>query len=342
MNFDDKTFWKGRNVLLTGVNGFIGGNLAKALILNHANVFGIVRSYKPNTFLEYENLSNRVTLMQGDLCNKNFIEQIISEEEIEFIFHLAAQVEVGIGAINPFITFETNVRGTYTLLEAARQFPDKIKSIVVASTDKAYGSYPTEKMPYKEDYPLLPQYPYDTSKAVADLIAQSYASDLYKLPIVVTRFCNIYGPGQLNFSAIIPDAITSAQGYSTFVPRGNGTQVRDFIYIEDVVSLYLMISKHLENNKNIIGEIYNAGSNSPISVKALVKKIFLKLNKEKDLDPIIEAMKGRTTSGEIDTQFMDFEKVNERFGWKPRVSLGEGLDKTIEWFDAYNRLRFLD
>ena len=342
MKVSNKNFWKGRNVLITGVNGFIGGNLAKALIQNHANVFGIVRNHKPNTFLEYENLSNSVTLIQGDLCNKNAIEQIISEEEVEFIFHLAAQVEVGIGAINPYITFETNVRGTYTLLEAARKFPEKIKSIVVASTDKAYGSYPPEAMPYKEDYPLLPQYPYDTSKAAADLIAQSYASDLYKLPIVVTRFCNIYGPGQLNFSAVVPDAITSAQGYSTFIPRGDGTQVRDFIYVEDVVSLYLMISRHLENNGSIIGEIYNAGSNKPISVRALVEKIFLKLNKEKDLEIIIQAMKGRATSGEIDTQFMDFEKVNKRFGWKPRVTLEEGLDKTIEWFDAYNRLRFLD
>jgi CDP-glucose 4,6-dehydratase len=126
MVISDKKFWKGRNVLVTGINGFIGGNLAGALVSNQANVFGIIRNHKPSTFLEYEKLSERVTLIQGSLCDKDLLEQIISEEQIEFIFHLAAQVEVGIAVTNPFITFETNVRGTYTLLEAARRFPDNI------------------------------------------------------------------------------------------------------------------------------------------------------------------------------------------------------------------------
>ena len=336
----EKEIWKGKNILITGINGFIGGNLAKALVNRGSNVFGIVRNSKPASFLEYANLVPKVTLIQGDLCDKNLFEQVISEEQIEYIFHLAAQVEVGIAITNPYLTFETNVRGTYTLLEAARRFPDKIKSIIVASSDKAYGSYPKEKMPYKEDYPLLPQFPYDTSKAAADLIAQSYASDLYNLPIVVTRFSNIYGPGQLNFSAVIPDAITSAQGYSTFEPRGNGTQIRDFIFSEDVIGLYLTIAKHLENDKSIYGQIYNAGTNTPISIKTLLEKIYIKLNNSEDLETVVRAMRGRKTSGEIDTQYMNFEKVNQHFGWQPTTDLDKGLAKTIEWFSGFNSNRF--
>src|SRR5690606_36361785 len=134
---------------------------------------------------------------------KELMARILSEERINAIFHLAAQVEVGVGMSNPYLTFETNVRGTYTLLEAVRQHPEHIQAVIVASTDKSYGSYPKEKMPYKEDYPLKPRYPYDTSKAAADMIAQSYANEVYKLPLVVTRFCNIFGPGQLNFSAVV-------------------------------------------------------------------------------------------------------------------------------------------
>ena len=153
----------------------------------------------------------------------------------------------------------------YALLEAVRLSGDLVKSVVVASTDKAYGSYDSDMMPYKEDYPLIPMYPYDVSKACGDMIARSYASDVYNLPIVVTRFCNIYGPGQLNFSALFPDGIRSALGYSTFIPRGNGEQVRDFIYIDDVIDLYIKISKKLADDPtSCSGEVFNAGTNSPI------------------------------------------------------------------------------
>ena len=181
----------------------------------------------------------------------------ISEEGINIIFHLGAQVEVGVALNNPYITYETNVRGTYTLLESIRLYPDSVQAVVVASSDKAYGEYAKEKMPYKEDYPLKPEYPYDTSKACADMIARAYSSSPSKLPIVITRFSNIYGPGQLNFSALIPDAIRSALGYSKFIPRGNGSMMRDFLFIEDVVDLYIRIAESLSKDKgNISGQIF--------------------------------------------------------------------------------------
>ncbi len=334
-------FWRGTNVLITGINGFIGGNLAQGLLGKGANVFGLIRNRKQDTFLYFEDLASKITLIEGDLCDQELLSRIISEEQIHCVFHLAAQVEVGVAAANPRLTFETNVRGTYTLLEAVRRFPLTVKAVVVASSDKAYGSYGRDQMPYKENYPLKPRYPYDTSKACADMIAQAYASEIYKLPIVVTRFCNIYGPGQLNFSAIMPDAITSALGYTQFVPRGDGSQVRDFIYIEDVVGLYLLIGEALaQDPQKISGQVFNAGTNSPISVREVLKLIYSVAGNKKDFAQVSAAMRRRRTTGEIDCQYMDFEKVNKYFGWKPRHGFKDGLKKTLAWFRRYNEHRF--
>lgn len=330
-----KNYWKNKKVLVTGVNGFVGGNLCKVLLDEGAEVFGLIRNDNKDTFLYYEKLYKNIKIFKGDLCDKDLISQIISEEQIESIFHLAAQVEVGVGMANPYLTFETNVRGTYSLLEACRLFPNNLESIVIASSDKSYGSYPVNKMPYKEDYPLLPQFPYDTSKACADLIAQSYANDVYKLPIVITRFCNIYGPGQLNFSAVVPDGIRSALKYSTFIPRSDGSMTRDFLHVNDVSDLYLNIGEELAKNPKIRGEIFNAGPNKPISVRKILEKIFTLANNQKDLEIIIKLMQDKKTSGEIDFQSMDYKKVNKFFGWKPSVGIDEGMNITLEWFKKY-------
>ena len=268
---DDK-YWIGKNVLITGVNGFIGGSLAKSLVSRGCNVIGLMRNQKKGTLLHVDNIIDHVTIINGDVTDKELLFSIISEEQIEYIYHLAAQVEVGVGVLNPYITFESNIKGVYSLLEAVRLSGDLVKSVVVASTDKAYGSYDSDMMPYKEDYPLKPIYPYDVSKACGDMIARSYASDVYNLPIIVTRFCNIYGPGQLNFSALFPDGIRSALGYSKFIPRGNGEQVRDFIYIDDVIDLYIKIGKKLADDPDSCsGEVFNAGTNSPITVKQVLQ-----------------------------------------------------------------------
>lgn len=334
-------FWRETNVLITGINGFIGGNLAKGLLAQGANVFGLLRNQKQDTLLYFDGLAAKTTLIEGDLCDQELLARIISEENIHCIYHLAAQVEVGVGASNPRLTFETNIRGTYTVLEAVRRFPQTVKAVVVASSDKAYGSYGRDKMPYKENYPLKPRYPYDTSKACADMIAQAYACELYKLPIVVTRFCNIYGPGQLNFSAIVPDAITSALGHTKFIPRGDGSQVRDFIYVEDVIELYLLIAEALASKPGkVAGQVFNAGTNSPISVREVLELIYAAAGNKKDFAAVLAAMKRKKTTGEIDCQYMDFEKVNKYFGWKPRHGFKDGLRKTIAWFRRYNAHRF--
>jgi len=341
MKKKDNDYWFGKNVLITGINGFIGSNLVKALLKKNANVYGVIRNAKHDTLLYYEKMNEKITLIEGDVIDRDLFARIISEEQIQAVFHLAAQVEVGVGFANPYLTFETNIKGSYSLLEAIRQCPQTIESVIIASTDKAYGSYPKEKMPYKEDYPLMPKYPYDVSKACADMIAQCYASDVYKLPIVVTRFCNIFGPGQLNFSAIFPDSIRSCLGYGSFVPRGNGQQIRDFIFVEDVVDLYLRIGENLaQNPAKFRGHVYNAGTNSPKSVREILETVYTLTGQAKAFKSILEVMKDKRTVGEIDCQFMDFEKVNQHFGWSPKHSFEEGLAKTIEWYKGYFKFKY--
>ncbi len=327
--------FKNKNILITGINGFIGGNLCKSLIAKGANVIGLVRTYNKSSFLFFENLDKKVKIIAGDITNMHLLQGILSENDIQFVFHLAAQVEVGVAINNPFLTYETNVRGTYTLLEACRLYGKNLEAIVIASSDKSYGAYPNNSMPYKEEYPLDPKFPYDTSKACTDLIARSYSQSYKNLPIIITRFSNIFGPGQLNFSAIIPDVIRSALGYSQFEPRGNGESIRDFIFVEDVCELYQVIAIRLSENKDYNGEIFNAGTNKPISIKDLITRIFSIIGKEKDLKKIIQKMKNKKSFGEIDCQYMDYIKVNKFFNWKPKTNLEAGLEITIEWFQNY-------
>jgi len=326
----------GKKILITGINGFVGGNIAKKLVALGAEVYGLVRTRSSSSFLCHEEIDKKISLVYGELCDFNLLSRVISEQEINVVFHLAAQVEIGVGLKNPYITFETNIRGTYSLLESVRLYPDSVEAVVVASSDKAYGEYGKEKMPYKEDYPLIPKYPYDTSKACADMIAQSYTSDIYDLPVVITRFSNIYGPGQLNFSALIPDGIRSALGYSKFIPRGDGSMMRDYLYVEDVVELYINISEDLSNDKKTFsGQIFNAGTNNPKTVKQILEKVFTNLDANNEYMRILEDMKNKKTVGEIDCQFMDHEKVENYFGWKPKHSFNDGLLKTIDWYKQY-------
>jgi CDP-glucose 4,6-dehydratase len=328
-------FWNNKNVLITGISGFIGSNLTKSLLSQGSNIIGVTRTSHTNSLLNYEDLNSKVKLVSTDLNDLQALIGLIGENRIDHIFHLAAQVEVGVGLTNPYLTFESNTRATYTLLEAIRLSGINLSSVVIASTDKSYGSYPAEKMPYREDFPLLAKYPYDVSKACADMIAQSYATEIFNLPLIVTRFSNIYGPGQLNFSALFPDVIRSALGYSVFEPRGNGMQQRDYIYIDDVIDLYLKIGESLSNSpSNLAGEIFNAGTGKPIKVKDAIQAVHEQLNFD-GYKLILEKMSRRETSGEIDAQFMSHDKVRERFGWTPETDLFEGIKKSIEWYEGY-------
>jgi len=334
----NQKFWQGKNVFITGINGFIGGNLAKDLLDKGANVFGLVRNQSFQTFLYFESLEKEIIIIRGELTDKELLNRIMSENNINVVYHLAAQVEVGVGLLNPYLTFETNIRGTYTLLEAIRAHGELVESVIFASTDKAYGAYAADQMPYKENYPLLPKYPYDTSKACSDMIAQVYANEIFKMPIAITRFSNIYGPGQLNFSALIPDSITSALGFSKFIPRGDGSMIRDFLYVGDVVDLYLRIGESMAiSPEKISGEVFNAGTNKPTSVKDILEVVYKLAGNKSDFEEILNLMNKKQTVGEIQCQYMNYDKVNEYFKWSPTHSLQDGLIKSIEWYKRWNK-----
>ncbi len=328
--------WKNKNILITGVNGFVGSNLAKYFISQRANVFGISKKIINNSLLNFEGLSKDVNFNLISLCDYESVCSFFKLNNIDVCFHLAAQVEVGVANANPYSTWDTNIRGTYNLLEAIRLYNKNIQAIIVASSDKAYGSYDKSEMPYKEDYPLKPLYPYDTSKACADLISRSYASDIYGLPIAITRFANIYGPGQLNFSALFPDCIRSALGYSKFIPRGNGSHIRDFLYVDDVINLYSLISRELmRDKKSVIGQVFNAGTNEPKVVKDIINNIYNKIGNFNDLALVNSQLSNNLTIGEIDCQYMDYEKVNKYFNWSPSTNFDLGIEKTISWYENY-------
>ena len=330
-----KSFWQGKRVFITGVNGFIGGNLAKYLVQKGADVIGLVRNISEDSLLYFEGIASRIKIVPGDLVDKELLMRIIAEEQVQCVFHLAAQVEVGVARSYPFLTWETNIKGSYCLLEAVRENRENIEAVVIASSDKAYGEYGKDKMPYQEDYPLIPVYPYDVSKACGDMIARSYSSPIYALPIVVTRFCNIYGPGQLNFSALVPDSTRCALGYGEFIPRSDGTQLRDYIYVGDVVELYSVIAESLAGNPGMAGEVFNAGTNKPRSAREVVEKVFEITEQQNKYAEIEKLWADKKTIGEIDCQYMTFDKVDNFFGWKPKISFDSGMRETVAWYRKY-------
>ncbi len=329
----DKNFWKNKKILITGIDGFVGSNLAKKLIQNGANVSGIIQKNK-KSLLYFEGIYKKCKLYIGDINDNKFIKKIIKKNKFQILFHLAAQVEVGVANKDPFKTWESNIRGTYVLLN---NFVNNkyIKSIIVASSDKSYGEYSKKFLPYKETYLSRAIYPYDVSKACADMISRSYASDLFRLPIIITRFANIYGPGQLNFSALIPDLINSIIKNKKFLPRGNGKDLRDYVYIDDIVEVYLLLSIKLYKNKKLSGEIFNAGMNKPMRVREVVKKIYYYANKEKEYLEILRRMKNKKTKGELNYQSMDFTKLNRYFGWKPKNKFENTIENVFKWYQKY-------
>jgi len=335
-----KNFWKDKNVFITGVGGFVGSNLAKNLVKCGANVVGLTRSKKIDSLLYYENIDKKINLIFGDITDKELLKSIFLKYKIEICFHLAAQVEVGSAAKYPYLTWETNIRGTYTLLEVIRENKKQIKSVVVASSDKAYGHYPLHKLPYKEDYELKAEFPYDTSKACADMITRTYSSKVFKLPILTTRFANIYGPGQLNFTAIIPDLIKCCLLNKKFIVRSNGQSIRDFIYVDDIVDLYKKLSKNLYTNpKKFSGQIFNAGTNIQHKIKDIIEKIFVYGKKKNELKSIFKKMKNKKTTGELSIQYMDYEKINHYLGWQPKYKFTKTLPTIFKWYKKYFRKR---
>ncbi|MHC4599936.1 MAG: GDP-mannose 4,6-dehydratase [Planctomycetota bacterium] len=318
------SFWQDRRVLVTGANGFVGSWLCKRLVDEGARVVALMRDHIPESNYHRLGLEDRVDSVSGDLEDFDCLARTVAEYEVESCFHLAAQAIVGVANHSPLSTFESNIRGTWNLMEALR-LGKAVRAVVVASSDKAYGRH--EKLPYTEKAPLIPTFPYDTSKACADLIAGAYYHT-FGLPVSVTRFANIYGGGDMNFSRIVPDTIRSVLNGRDPVIRSDGTPERDFVHVDDVVDLYVEIGRRLPA-EGVSGEVFNGGHNQPVKILELVEKIIAATGRE-DLKPDI---RGKDAGhAEIDRQWLDAAKARDVLGWAPKVGLDEGLPRTIEWY----------
>ena len=320
------SFWNGRTAFVTGATGFVGANLAAELVAQGANVVSLQRDEVQPNSLDLLRLRDKLTVINGSVDDLPLMSRILNEYEVDAVFHLAAQALVGAANRSPVSTFESNIRGTYILLEACRN-SSTVKRVVVASSDKAYGSH--TDLPYTEDFKLNAVFPYDVSKACTDLISQSFAHT-FDLPVAVTRSANIYGPADANLSRIIPGTILSVLKGERPIIRSDGTPVRDFIFTDDIVAGYLLLAENIDRAK---GEAFNFGSGEPLSMLDLVNSIVTLMGKENDLTPDI--LLKTKIENEIDAQYLDSAKVNERFGWTPQVDIKDGLKRTIDWYDKY-------
>jgi CDP-glucose 4,6-dehydratase len=319
-----------RSALVTGARGFVGAWLAKGLLQRGARVVSFDR--RPTTdrpsSLAMLGIDGEVEEVEGDLVDRELIDRVLAEHEIDTVFHLAAETIVGTVQADPVGGFESNVQGTWTVLQACREHG--VERVVFASSDKAYGAH--EELPYREDFPLQPTAPYEASKAAADLIARSYWHS-YGLPVAVTRFANIYGGGDMNFSRLIPEAVSAALAGRAPVLRSDGSPERDFLYVEDAVSAYLTIAAGLDEKPDAVrGEAFNAGGGRPYPVREVVE-IIARLSGT-GVEPDIQGT--GNPEGEIDRQFVDPAKIRDRLGWEPAVGLEEGLERTIEWYREHS------
>ncbi len=317
----------GRSVFVTGAYGLLGSQLVKQLVELGARVTVLKRDFVVTSALVLEGTEKRVNVVHGDICDGSLIERALAEYEVESVFHLAAQTIVGIANRSPLSTFETNVRGTWTVLEACRSL--HLGSVVVAASDKAYG--PQEELPYREQFALEPRYPYDASKAAADMITRSYWHT-FGLRVAVTRFANLYGGGDLNLSRLVPEAALAAIDGRPPVIRSDGTLERDFLYVDDAVRAYLAIWSLLEDGQGA-GEAFNAGGDRPHTVLDVVRLTCAVAGT--GVEPEVRG-KG-SPPGEIIRQWVDSTKLREMSGWAPEVSLEEGLRRTVEWYRAFLR-----
>ena len=316
-------FWLNKRVLITGFEGFLGSHLTKTLLATKAKVVGLdIKTYRKETILCQADYK-RMKVIKGSVVNYKLLQEILSNHSINVIFHLAAEAIVSTSQQKPRMAFETNIAGTWEVLEAARQY-GKIKALIVASSDKAYGSH--KKLPYSEDMPLIANHPYDVSKSCADLIAQTYVHT-YALPLAITRCGNIFGPGDFNFSRLIPDAIRCSLTDKTLFIRSDGKFVRDYIYIDDIVRGYLLLAEKLPNSKKV-GGAFNFSDENPLTVLDVAKEIS-RISGKKLQYKILNNAKY-----EIRQQCLKSQKSKSILNWHPSHTFAEGINKTIEWFKS--------
>jgi CDP-glucose 4,6-dehydratase len=316
------TFWQDRPVFITGATGLVGSWLVKRLLENGADIVCLVRDWIPQSELTRTGMINRVKTVRGDIRDQKILERALGEFEIDTVIHLAAQTIVTIANRNPISTFESNIAGTWSVLEACRRSP-KVKQIVIASSDKAYGDQ--KVLPYDESMPLNGLHPYDASKSCADLIAQTYGNT-FDLPVVISRCGNFYGGGDLNWNRIIPGTIRSILRGKRPVIRSDGEYVRDYFYVEDGAAAYTLLAEKLTETPELRGTAFNFSNEIQVTVLQIVEKILRMMGS--DLKPDI---RGETTH-EIRHQYLSAQRARNVLSWQPMFNIDEGLKRTIDWY----------
>lgn len=318
-------YWRDRPVFVTGGSGLVGAWLVRRLLQAGADVVCLVRDWVPQSELVRSNDIERVKVVRGDVRDRDVLERVLGEYEIDTVMHLAAQTIVTIANRNPLATFESNIQGTWNLLEACRRSP-RVRAIVVASSDKAYGDQ--EILPYNEQTALQGRHPYDVSKSCADLIAHSYAHT-YHLPVGITRCGNFYGGGDLNWNRIVPGTIRSVLRGSRPVIRSDGQFIRDYFYVEDGAAAYMLLAQKLVEQPELTGRAYNFSNEIQVSVLDLVKRILTGMGS--DLEPEIR----NEASNEIRHQYLSAARARQELGWSPLFNLEQGLQHTIAWYREF-------
>ena len=321
------SFWKSRPAFVTGATGLVGSWLVKRLLAEGTEVVCLVRDWVPQSELVRSGTLDAVRVVRGEVCDQALLERCLGEYEIDTVFHLAAQTIVGIANRNPVSTFESNIQGTWALLEAARRSPG-VKQIVVASSDKAYGDQ--EILPYDESAPLEGRHPYDVSKSCADLITQAYAHS-YALPVSVTRCGNFYGGGDLNWNRIVPGTIRSLLNGECPVIRSDGQFIRDYFYVEDGAAAYMLLAEKMAADPTLAGHAFNFSNEIQVTVLDLVTKLTAILASPLNPQVLNQA------SNEIRHQYLSAAKAKNILGWQPLFTLEEGLARTVEWYKEFLR-----
>jgi len=319
-----------RSVFVTGATGLVGSWLCRRLLEDGAHVVALVRDWDPQSEFIRSGDIRRCTVVSGCLEDYPTLARAIAENETDTVFHLGAQAIVGTALISPLATFEANIRGTYNLLEACRVHRGLVLRTVVASSDKAYGE--AQVLPYTEDMPVNGRHPYDVSKSCADLLAQTYAES-YGLNLAVARCGNIYGGGDLNWSRIVPGTIRSVLEDRAPVLRSDGSFIRDYIYVEDVVDAYMALADSAHRD-GVRGEAFNFSPQRPLTVLEITRAVLAAMDRS-ELEPVILG----TAKAEIKDQYLDAGKALRVLGWEPRYALDEGLEATVDWYRAFMRDR---
>jgi CDP-glucose 4,6-dehydratase len=320
-----RSFWLDRPTFVTGATGLIGGWLVRRLLSVGADVVCLVRDWVPQSELVRGRQIEQVKVVRGDVRDQELLERALGEYEIDTIIHLAAQTIVGIANRNPISTFETNIAGTWALLEACRRSPT-VSQIVIASSDKAYGD--SEVLPYSETAPLQGRHPYDVSKSCADLLAQTYAVT-YDLPVAITRCGNFYGGGDLNWNRLVPGTIRSVLRGRRPIIRSDGQFVRDYFYAEDGAAANMLLAESLAADVGLRGHAFNFSNETQVTVLELVGRILNSMNSDLEPDVRGEAL------NEIRHQYLSAEKARRQLGWSPLFTLDEGLRTTIDWYRKF-------